>query len=227
MATESVAIIGLENTSPEPGRLRDALELAIGYSLILLVIWTPRPWQRVLYCVAAIFLVVVTWRSFESVRAMGLRTTNLLRSAWVVVVALLLAGVVLVLSAHLHTLHRGDGNQGVAAFLQVADALDVAPVGLVGVDVAEDVQGLEDPPVHRDGLAERGRVPVALQHGDHVVGPHGAGVYRGHDPQDVLPVPADLRGVDPAAGERAQRPVVGRGGDPPPFLVGRSARAGR
>jgi membrane protease YdiL (CAAX protease family) len=118
MATESVAIIGLESNSPKPGRLRDGLELAIGYSLILLVIWTPRPWQRVLYSVAAIFLVVVTWRSFESVRAMGLRTTNLLRSAWVVVVALLLAGVALLLSAHLHTLHRGDVNHGVVAFLK-------------------------------------------------------------------------------------------------------------
>src|ERR1700679_3855447 len=112
MATESVAIIGLESSSPKPGRLRDGLELAVGYSLILLVIWTPRPWQRVLYCVAAIFLVVVTWRPFESVRAMGLRTTKLLRSAWVVAVALLLASVALLLSAHLHTLHRDDVSQG-------------------------------------------------------------------------------------------------------------------
>jgi Type II CAAX prenyl endopeptidase Rce1-like len=118
MATESVAIIGLENASPQPGRRRDGLELALGYSLILLVIWTPRPWQRVLYCMAAIFLVVVTWRSFESVRAMGLRTANLLRSAWVVIAALLLAAGVLVLAAHLHTLHRGDVNQGVVAFLK-------------------------------------------------------------------------------------------------------------
>jgi hypothetical protein len=70
-------------------------------------------------------------------------------------------------------------GQGVAAFLQVADALDVAPVGLVGVDVAEDVQGLEDPPVHRDGLAERGGVAIALEHGDHVVSADGAGVDRG------------------------------------------------
>jgi hypothetical protein len=37
-------------------------------------------------------------------------------------------------------------GQRVAALLQVADALDVAPVGLVGVDVAEDVQRLEDRP---------------------------------------------------------------------------------
>jgi membrane protease YdiL (CAAX protease family) len=72
----------------------------------------------VLYCAAAIFLVVVTLRSFESVRAMGLRTANLLRSAWVVIAALLLAGGVLVLAAHLHTLHRADVNHGLMAFLK-------------------------------------------------------------------------------------------------------------
>jgi hypothetical protein len=116
MATESVAIIGLEDDSPQPGRRRDGLELAIGYSLILLVIWTPRPWQRLLYCVAAIFLVIVTWRSFESVRAMGLRTENLLRSLWVVVVALLLAGVALVLADRLHTLDRAEVSLGAAFF---------------------------------------------------------------------------------------------------------------
>jgi hypothetical protein len=116
MATESVTIIGLEDDFPQPGRRRDGLELAIGYSLILLVIWTPRPWQRLLYCVAAIFLVIVTWRSFESVRAMGLRTANLLRSLWVVVAALLLAGAALVLADRLHTLHRAEVSQGAVAF---------------------------------------------------------------------------------------------------------------
>ena len=37
-------------------------------------------------------------------------------------------------------------GQGVAALLQVADALDVAAVGLINVDVGQDVQRLEDPP---------------------------------------------------------------------------------
>jgi len=50
-------------------------------------------------------------------------------------------------------------GEGVAAFLEVADALDIAAVGLVDVDVVEDVQGLEDPAVGGDGLAGRGGVP--------------------------------------------------------------------
>ena len=94
-----------------------------------------------------------------------------------------------------------------------------AAVGLVGVDIAEDVQRLEDPAVGGDRLAERGRVAVALQHRHHVVGPHGAGVDRGDDPEDVLPVPADLRQVDPAPGESGQGAVVGLGPDPPALLV--------
>lgn len=118
MATESAAIIGLENAGVSPGRRRDAIELGIGYGLILLVIWTPRPWQRLLYCAAAIFLVTVTWISFESVRAMGLRTVNFLRSLWVVGVAMLLAGGVLLLAEHLHTLHGTELNGGVGGFLK-------------------------------------------------------------------------------------------------------------
>ena len=69
-------------------------------------------------------------------------------------------------------------------------------------------------------------MPVALQHGDYVVGADGAGVDRGHDPRDVLPGPADLPGVDPAAGERVERPVVGRLADAPASLVGQVGERG-
>jgi hypothetical protein len=116
--------------------------------------------------------------------------------------------------------------QGVAAILQVADALDVPAVGLVGVDEGQDVQRLEDPPVHRDRLAERGRVTVALQHRHDVVGPDGAGVDGGDDPQDVLPVAADLGQVDLPAGEGVQRAVVGVAPDPPALLVGQVRQCG-
>ena len=88
---------------------RDLAELAIGYTLILLVIWTPRPYQRVLYLLAALFLAVVVWRSFHSFAAMGLRTTNLWRSLWSFGLALVLAAAVLLVSAHLHALHPVGG----------------------------------------------------------------------------------------------------------------------
>ena len=88
---------------------RDLLELAVGYALILLVIWTPRPYQRVLYLVAALFLAVVVWLSFQSLSAMGLRMTNLWRSLWSFGLALMLAAVVLLVSAHRHALHPVGG----------------------------------------------------------------------------------------------------------------------
>ena len=69
-------------------------------------------------------------------------------------------------------------------------------------------------------------MPVALEHGDHVVGPDGAGVDRGDDAQDVLPVPPDLSQVDLAPGEGVQRAVVGVGFDPPAFLVGQVRQGG-
>jgi len=49
---------------------------------------------------------------------------------------------------------RGPGEV-VAAFLEVADRFDLAPVRLV-VDVVEDVQRLEDPSVLGERVAELG-----------------------------------------------------------------------
>ncbi len=88
---------------------RDLIELGIGYALILLVVWTPRPYQRVFYLLAALFLVTVVWLSFQSLSAMGLRAANLWRSLWCFGLALVLAVAVLLVSAHLHALHPVGG----------------------------------------------------------------------------------------------------------------------
>jgi membrane protease YdiL (CAAX protease family) len=88
---------------------RDFIELCIGYGLILLVIWTSRPLQRLLYYVAIFVLFAILWISFEGWTAMGLRLTNLLRSLWVVGVAFLMAGAAVLLASRLHTLHVPDG----------------------------------------------------------------------------------------------------------------------
>jgi len=85
------------------------MELSVGYGLILLVIWTPRPLQMVLYYVAIAALTAIFWRSFESRAAMGLGTLNFLRSLWVVGVALIPAAVAVLLAIQLHTLRVPDG----------------------------------------------------------------------------------------------------------------------
>ena len=88
---------------------RDLAELCVGYALVLLVIWTPRPWQRPLYCAAAVFLAAVLAISFDGWKQMGLRTANFARSIWVVGAALLAAAVTLVLAGRMHTLQWPGG----------------------------------------------------------------------------------------------------------------------
>jgi len=90
-------------------RRRVLLELAIPYLLILVVCWTPRPWQRLVWLVAAGSIVAITSISFDGMDAMGLRKTNFLRSFWVVGVALGMAIVAAAVAAHLQTLHVPDG----------------------------------------------------------------------------------------------------------------------
>ncbi|HEY1210510.1 MAG TPA: CPBP family intramembrane glutamic endopeptidase [Terracidiphilus sp.] len=86
-------------------RCRDIIELAIAYGLILLVIWTPRPWQRILWWVAAAAVVAIASASFEGLQAMGLRRENFLHSLWIVGAALLVTAVAVVLAIRLRTLH--------------------------------------------------------------------------------------------------------------------------
>jgi membrane protease YdiL (CAAX protease family) len=87
-------------------RRRAILELVLAYALILLVIWTPRPYQRILYIAAVVVLAAILTFSFQSARALGLQLTNLVRSLWIAVVALALAAVLILTAAHLHTLHN-------------------------------------------------------------------------------------------------------------------------
>ncbi len=91
---------------------RALIELAIGYVLILLVIWTPRPWQRFLWLVAVAGVAAIiclsikafTGSTREAFRAMGLRKENFLRSLWVVGAALALAAIAVVIAAKMNTL---------------------------------------------------------------------------------------------------------------------------
>ena len=57
-------------------RRRAALELALAYSLILAVIWTPDPWQRVFYIAAVVALAAILALSFQGPRALGIRRTS-------------------------------------------------------------------------------------------------------------------------------------------------------
>ena len=86
-------------------RRRDLLELSGIYSLILVVIWTPRPWQVGLWVIAAATMIYIAYLSFEGLRPMGLCTANLVRSLWAVAFAMAVAMIAVVLAGRFHTLH--------------------------------------------------------------------------------------------------------------------------
>jgi hypothetical protein len=105
-AAASSSAVGAQKGRPKG---RDLAEIALAYGLILAVIWTPRPWQSVLWWVAAAGVLALTWASFEGFAAMGLRRENFWRSLWVVSAALLAAGAAMAVAAHLHTLKLPAG----------------------------------------------------------------------------------------------------------------------
>jgi membrane protease YdiL (CAAX protease family) len=88
---------------------RDLTEIAVAYALILLVIWTPRPWQNWLWWVAAAGILAMLYASFDGFAAMGLRRRGFWRSLWIAGAALLIAVIAVVVAAHLHTLRLPDG----------------------------------------------------------------------------------------------------------------------
>lgn len=95
-------------------RRRDGAEIALAYGLILAVIWSARPLQRYLWmtAVAALagMIVLEAWGRGTAWRdAMGLRRKNFLRLLWVAGVALAAAGVAIVVSARMGTLHTPHG----------------------------------------------------------------------------------------------------------------------
>jgi membrane protease YdiL (CAAX protease family) len=86
-------------------RRRDLVELVVGFGLILLAIWTPRPWQTWIALIALAWVVLATALSFDGWSAMGLRERGFLRSLWVTGAALLLAAGAVAVSSQIHTLH--------------------------------------------------------------------------------------------------------------------------
>lgn len=103
-------IIAADTTSCSKTRTRrrDLFELGGIYSLILLVIWTPRPWQAVLWVIVAAIVTYIAFLSFEGFAPMGLCTANLVRSLWAVAFATAVAMTAVFLAIRLHTLHMPD-----------------------------------------------------------------------------------------------------------------------
>ena len=95
--------------SPARRRRRDIVEITIGYGLVLVVLWTPRPWQQAFFFITAIFLVFAFLRSWPGRDEMGLRVANLMRSIWIALVAVAFAASAIAIAASLHTLKWPGG----------------------------------------------------------------------------------------------------------------------
>ena len=81
------------------------LELALGYGLILAVLWTPPPWQRRLYLVAALFLLAASVRPREGKRGLGLALEHGPASALLLLLTLAVAAVSALAARHLGAWH--------------------------------------------------------------------------------------------------------------------------
>lgn len=86
------------------GAARDLAEILIAYALIMMVIWTPRPAQRILWWVAAAGVLAIICFSFEGWAAVGMRRANFFRSLWIVGAALALSFAAIAMAARMGTL---------------------------------------------------------------------------------------------------------------------------
>jgi membrane protease YdiL (CAAX protease family) len=109
MSAAAIPNVLARASAPSSRPRRDLIELTLGYALILLVIWTPRPWQKPLYWATALFLLAVFSASFRGWSAMGLRTVNFVRSLWVVGLAAIASAAAVLLAAHAGTLQPSGG----------------------------------------------------------------------------------------------------------------------
>ena len=95
----------------------DIGELLIGFSVILAVIWTPRPIQHSLYFIALGWFIVSFTLSFESWKALGCCLAGFWRSSWIVGVAVVVSGIATYFAGSFHTLHHpGEPLKWLTAF---------------------------------------------------------------------------------------------------------------
>jgi hypothetical protein len=98
-------------------RVRDIAELAVGYGLILVVVWTPNPGQRILYWIAFAWIAVTAILRRKETAPNGLGFRGLLPSFWIVAAAVVVFFAGVALARHLQTLHPLYGPLPIAAHI--------------------------------------------------------------------------------------------------------------
>ncbi len=93
----------------KPSRTRDFIELVTAFTLIVITVWLPNPPQRAFFWITFAWIVISAVLRRDSAGAVGLGLTGFLRSLWIPLVALLLAGLSALVAQRMHTLHRLHG----------------------------------------------------------------------------------------------------------------------
>lgn len=100
-----IPILLKKNVTTTRSRRRDWFEITTVYGMILLVFWTPSPWQYLLWTIAAALIGTIIFKSSDSLKSMGFCKGNLSCTLWALGTALAVAGAAVLLAAYLHTLH--------------------------------------------------------------------------------------------------------------------------
>lgn len=93
------------NSTAIRSKRREFSELVAVYAMVLLVLWTPPPWQILCWASAAAAIMTIMYFSFDGLQPMGLSTANLSRSLWPIGAALAVAALAVLTAERLHTLH--------------------------------------------------------------------------------------------------------------------------
>ena len=91
-------------------RDRDFFEIVLAYGLIIAVIWTPNPLQRLLYWTAFATILVITLLRREDLNTLGLGRRGFASSLWIVALALAVAAFTVWAAFRGHTLHSLSGQ---------------------------------------------------------------------------------------------------------------------
>jgi membrane protease YdiL (CAAX protease family) len=105
MIEDSVPIL-IKGAAPATrSKRRDLVEILTIYGMVLIIFWTPPPWQNLLWCVAAASIAAIIFNSLDSFNQAGMGRGSLSCSLWAVAAALLVAAIAVTLAGRMHTLH--------------------------------------------------------------------------------------------------------------------------
>lgn len=93
-------------SSAQVSRRRELTELFVGYGLILVVVWTPRPAQNVLYWITVAWIVVTAVLARNRSRPLGLGLGGLRNSLWIIPAAVALFFIGMWIAGSVGSLHR-------------------------------------------------------------------------------------------------------------------------